>query len=169
MKKFLQVKGKIRRYLLVRFKRDYVQDQMGLRQGECNQCGNCCEILFKCPFLIRQEDGAGICSIYDDRPGQCAAFPIDDACLEEVDFDCTYEFGKPGDPFIVIEEADATGESSVNGKTDAIGESNVIDEPQQIGQTLGESSQEPSESTGRLKQTRPIPVLLFNHVLNRFR
>lgn len=145
MKKFLQVKGKIRRYLLVRFKRDYVQDQMGLRQGECNQCGNCCEILFKCPFLIRQEDGAGICSIYDDRPGQCAAFPIDDACLEEVDFDCTYEFGKPGDPFI------------------------VIDEPQQIGQTLGESSQEPSESTGRLKQTKPIPVLLFNHVLNRFR
>ena len=65
------------------------------RNGECNHCGNCCEILFKCPFLLTLEDDTSQCSIYDDRPGQCAAFPIDEKCLADVDFDCTYSFGEP--------------------------------------------------------------------------
>ena len=144
-KRFQQAKGKIRRYVLVHFKPDYVRQQKGLRQGECNQCGNCCEILFKCPFLLREEDGAAICSIYDDRPGQCAAFPIDDACLEEVDFDCTFEFSGSDDTLVVIEE------------------------PTRIEQTMVDSDPEPTPVSGRLKQTKPIPVLLFNHLLNRLR
>ena len=90
-----QATGKARRFLQVRFKRGYVAQQVLKRQGECNQCGNCCEILFRCPFLIKGEDGPSLCSIYADRPGQCAAFPINKKCLAEVDFDCTYSFSDP--------------------------------------------------------------------------
>ena len=89
-----QAFGKIRRFFLLRFKEKYVEKQMEERQGECNQCGNCCEILFRCPFLVKVEDGSSLCSIYENRPKQCAAFPIDDKCLSEVDFDCTYTFGQ---------------------------------------------------------------------------
>ena len=87
--------GKIRRFLLLRFRQNYVTEQIELRQGECNQCGNCCEILFKCPFLIKNETGGTLCSIYENRPKQCDAFPIDEKCLSDVNFDCTYTFGKP--------------------------------------------------------------------------
>ena len=86
------VAGKVRRFLFVRLRKGYVSEQLSLRQGDCNHCGNCCEILFKCPFLIKQHDGQSFCSIYDDRPGQCGAFPIDNRCLSDVDFDCTYSF-----------------------------------------------------------------------------
>ena len=89
-----QAIGKIRRFLVLRFQKTYVEAQIEERQGECNQCGNCCEILYRCPFLVKIEDGSSLCSIYEDRPKQCAAFPIDDKCLSEVDFDCTYTFGK---------------------------------------------------------------------------
>ncbi|MGA1196816.1 MAG: YkgJ family cysteine cluster protein [Candidatus Latescibacterota bacterium] len=87
-----QTFGKIRRFFLLRFQENYVEKQMESRQGECNQCGNCCEILFRCPFLVKVEDGSSLCSIYENRPKQCAAFPIDEKCLSEVDFDCTYTF-----------------------------------------------------------------------------
>jgi hypothetical protein len=78
------------------------------RQGECNHCGNCCEILFKCPFLIRLDDETSQCSIYDDRPNQCDAFPIDEKCLSDVDFDCTYTFGDAEGPLVEIEPSPAT-------------------------------------------------------------
>ncbi len=84
--------GKMRRFWLVWFRKAYVAQQVERRQGECNQCGNCCELLFKCPFLIKSETGDTLCSIYENRPQQCAAFPIDKRCLSEVDFDCTYTF-----------------------------------------------------------------------------
>jgi len=89
-----QAVGKMRRFALVRFRKEYVQQQESLRKGECNQCGNCCEILLKCPFLIKQDDGFSVCSIYENRPGQCGAFPIDERCLEDVRFECTYSFSK---------------------------------------------------------------------------
>ena len=50
------------------------------------------KLLFKCPFLIKNDTGDTLCSIYENRPKQCAAFPIDKRCLSEVDFDCTYTF-----------------------------------------------------------------------------
>ncbi len=50
------------------------------------------------------------CSIYENRPGQCGAFPIDEKCLSEVDFDCTYSFApetaqeaQPGTALLQIE------------------------------------------------------------------
>ena len=100
--------GKIRRFLLIRLKKNYVDEQLTKRQGECNHCGNCCEILFKCPFLIRLDDETSQCSIYDDRPNQCDAFPIDEKCLSDVDFDCTYTFGDAEEPLVEIEPSPAT-------------------------------------------------------------
>jgi len=46
-----------------------------------------------------------ICSIYENRPGQCAAFPINEDCLADVNFDCTYSFA-PAQAFLQIETAD---------------------------------------------------------------
>ncbi len=89
-----QAAGKVRRFLFVHFRKSYVVEQATLRTGECNRCGNCCEILFKCPFVIKQDDGFSVCSIYEDRPGQCSAFPIDERCLADVEFDCTFSFAK---------------------------------------------------------------------------
>jgi Fe-S-cluster containining protein len=65
-----------------------------MRVGDCNQCGKCCEILFRCPFLTRIDEETSICSIYENRPKQCGSFPIDERCLAEVGFDCTYSFAR---------------------------------------------------------------------------
>ena len=89
-----QAAGKVRRFFLVHVRKSYVARQATLLSGECNRCGNCCEILFKCPFLVKQEDGFSICSIYENRPLQCNAFPIDERCLADVEFDCTFSFEK---------------------------------------------------------------------------
>jgi Fe-S-cluster containining protein len=89
-----QAAGKVRRYALTRFRKEYVADQMALRVGECNQCGKCCEILFKCPFLAKVDDGTSYCTIYENRPSQCGAYPIDERCLAEVNSDCTFSFAK---------------------------------------------------------------------------
>jgi hypothetical protein len=92
-----QAAGKARRFLSVYFRKSYVAEQATLLMGECNRCGNCCEILFKCPFVIKQDDGFSACSIYENRPRQCSAFPIDERCLADVEFDCTFSFAKNSD------------------------------------------------------------------------
>ena len=91
--------GKARRFLFLRFRKAYVERQVGLRQGDCDQCGNCCEILFRCPFLVKVEGGKSWCAIYQNRPNQCAVFPLDRKCLRDVGFHCSHTFG----------EADFTG------------------------------------------------------------
>ena len=93
-----QAAGKVRRLFLVHFRKSYVAEQATLLEGECNRCGNCCEILFKCPFLVKQDDGFSVCSIYENRPLQCNAFPIDERCLADVKFDCTFSFEKKPAP-----------------------------------------------------------------------
>ena len=106
-----QAAGKIRRFVFSHIRKAYVEQQLTRRQGECNQCGKCCEILLRCPFLVRVEDGASICRIYHRRPGSCAAFPLNEKCLSEVDFDCTYSFGNAPsnltiEPSPVLNQAD---------------------------------------------------------------
>lgn len=86
--------GKIRRFMLVRFRPGYVAQQAAHREGDCNRCGRCCEILLRCPFLIKEEGGDSRCRIYGRRFEQCVAFPIDDRDLADVDFNCTYSFPK---------------------------------------------------------------------------
>ena len=91
-KKVKQAAGKARRFVQLRFRKQYVASQTTLRQGACRQCGKCCELLFRCPFMLRVEGGSSICSIYEGRPGQCAAFPISTKCLADVDYTCGFNF-----------------------------------------------------------------------------
>lgn len=84
--------NKLRRFVLCTFKQEYIEDKQKTRFGDCFQCGKCCSLIFKCPFL-EGTDGNTRCSIYDKgRPKQCAAFPIDYKDLHDVDYLCGYFF-----------------------------------------------------------------------------
>jgi hypothetical protein len=84
--------GKVRRFLLVHFYKSYIQRQLLLREGDCLQCGTCCNFLFACPMLTQK----GRCLIYDVcRPRACKVFPIDQRDIEEVKMcggNCGYGF-----------------------------------------------------------------------------
>lgn len=87
-----QAQGKVRRFVSANFRKDEVIESLALRRGDCNRCGACCEILFKCPFLKKHEDGTTTCGIYEDRPNQCRLFPIEKRDLEEVRGSCSFYF-----------------------------------------------------------------------------
>jgi Putative zinc- or iron-chelating domain len=87
-----QAQGKLRRFVSANFRKDEVIASLALRRGDCNRCGACCEILFKCPFLRKHDDGTTTCGIYEDRPNQCRLFPIEKRDLEEVRGSCSYYF-----------------------------------------------------------------------------
>jgi hypothetical protein len=87
-----QAQGKLRRFVSANFRRQEVVASLALRRGECNRCGACCEILFKCPFLKKYNDGTTTCGIYEDRPNQCRLFPIEKRDLEEVRGTCSFYF-----------------------------------------------------------------------------
>jgi hypothetical protein len=68
---------------------------LAARQGDCNRCGACCRILYRCPYLKDTEDGNTTCSIYKGRPDQCATFPHDIRSIEiltEMGISCSYTF-----------------------------------------------------------------------------
>lgn len=87
-----QAQGKLRRFVSANFRKQEVIAQLALRRGECNRCGACCEILFKCPFLKKHLDGTTTCGIYEDRPNQCRLFPIEKRDLQEVRGSCSFYF-----------------------------------------------------------------------------
>lgn len=87
-----QVSGKLRRFVHANFHKQEVIEMLALRRGECNRCGACCEILFKCPFLKKNMDGTSTCGIYEDRPNQCRLFPLEKRDLEEVRGTCSFYF-----------------------------------------------------------------------------
>ena len=77
----LHATGKLRRFWLAHFRKEYVQRQLLVRKGECHQCGTCCNLLFTCPMLTKQ----GHCLIYGTwRPQACKVFPIDQRDIDEV-------------------------------------------------------------------------------------
>jgi len=84
--------GKVRRFLLVHFRRDYVRKQLTVRTGTCRQCGTCCNLLFTCPMLTK----GGRCFAYGIcRPRACKVFPIDKRDVAEVELcghHCGYRF-----------------------------------------------------------------------------
>lgn len=85
-------KNKLRRNFLCTFHKKEVIDNLKFRHGECLQCGRCCELLFKCPFLVKNGQGTK-CLIYNIvRPNSCKMFPIDRRDIEEVNFKCGYYF-----------------------------------------------------------------------------
>lgn len=76
--------GKVRRGLLVAFGRRRVEEKLARRRGACTRCGACCKILFNCP-AYDDSDGVPKCLIYNDRPGVCGLFPLDENDLRERD------------------------------------------------------------------------------------
>ncbi|HFD81378.1 MAG TPA: hypothetical protein ENK05_13445 [Gammaproteobacteria bacterium] len=46
------------------------------RRGNCNDCGECCRLPNRCPFLRTRSDGGGShCAIYRIRPLNCRKYP----------------------------------------------------------------------------------------------
>jgi len=90
----LHSSGKLRRFWLVHFRTGYVQRQISVRQGDCHQCGTCCNLLFTCPMLTKQKR----CFVYGScRPQACKVFPIDQWDIDEVNFcsgRCGYRFDR---------------------------------------------------------------------------
>lgn len=80
--KGIQAWGKIRRFLYVSFARGEVRRKLDLRRGACTRCGACCKLLFRCP-AYDETGGQPKCLIYNDRPGVCGLFPLDEADLRD--------------------------------------------------------------------------------------
>ncbi len=59
------------------FRPKYIKKWESLRFHECEHCGACCEILWKCPFLKKDESGRSFCSVHSNRPLPCKTFPVD--------------------------------------------------------------------------------------------
>lgn len=75
------------------------------QRGECNRCGLCCKIVFKCPFFF--EDGkTTACMVYTTKHAvpPCVSFPVDPQDLREVQHEvapapCPFYFeGQPEHP-----------------------------------------------------------------------
>ena len=89
--KKLQAAGKIRRFYKSHFRQSEVEKMIKIREGECDRCGRCCKILFRCPFLI-DEGETTYCIIYEKRFSQCRLYPIEPKDMLEVSGECTYKF-----------------------------------------------------------------------------
>ena len=87
-----QAQGKLRRFVITNFRKGETVAALALRRGECNRCGACCELVFKCPFLRQNAGGASLCGIYENRPNSCRLFPIEPRDIEEVRGTCSYYF-----------------------------------------------------------------------------
>jgi len=88
----LQVRGKARRFVQANVLREDTDALLTRRRGECNRCGACCKILFRCPFLSTDSEGQYTCRIYDKRFAQCRLFPLHASDLSELEDQCSYSF-----------------------------------------------------------------------------
>jgi len=80
--------SKVRRYLLVHYRRKYVEKMLSLRRGKCLRCGTCCSFMIRCPHLKAHNQ----CTIYEKRAIQCRLFPIDRRDLRGRFSVCGYYF-----------------------------------------------------------------------------
>jgi Fe-S-cluster containining protein len=88
----LQLRGKVRRFVQAKVLEQDTEALLSRRRGECNRCGACCKILFRCPFLGTDSDGQYTCRIYDKRFSQCRLFPLHAQDLAELGGECSYTF-----------------------------------------------------------------------------
>ena len=61
------------------------------RKGRCLNCGTCCKLPKKCPFLMRDDQGKSFCKIYKARPLNCRKYPRNEKEFITSDF-CGYTF-----------------------------------------------------------------------------
>jgi len=93
----------LRRHLLSNLLPDtIIHRYKAYQRGECNRCGLCCRIQFKCPFLVDEGPFNTHCSIYTTphAPNACLKFPLDPLDLKllqrEVGNACTFYYeGEP--------------------------------------------------------------------------
>ena len=88
----LQLRGKVRRFVRGTVLREDTEPLLARRQGDCNRCGACCKILFRCPFLGTDDEGQYTCRIYKMRFSQCRLYPLRAADLGELREECSYTF-----------------------------------------------------------------------------
>jgi len=89
----LQLRGKTRRFVQSSVLRKDPATLLAQRQGDCNRCGACCKILFRCPFLGTDAEGQYTCRIYEARFAQCRLYPLHAGDLLELEGECSYRFG----------------------------------------------------------------------------
>src|ERR1043166_8589392 len=94
----LQARGKVRRFIQAKFLKQDSDALLSQRKGDCNRCGACCKILFRCPFLGTDADGQYTCRIYDKRFAQCRLFPLHAQDLLELGEQCSYTFDAAAEP-----------------------------------------------------------------------
>jgi len=83
------LKGEVRRIYYNYVGKKYVARQLEMRKGNCEQCGKCCSLVFRCPFLNRENR----CMIYHKgRPRHCKTFPLDQRDLNDIGGACGYYF-----------------------------------------------------------------------------
>jgi hypothetical protein len=91
--------GALRRTVLSNFLPDNILYRYkAYQRGECNRCGLCCKIQFKCPFFVDEGPYNTRCSIYTTpyAPQACLKFPLDPIDLRllqrEVGNACTFYY-----------------------------------------------------------------------------
>ena len=71
------------------------------RTGECNNCGACCHLPFRCVFLKTTTDENNeikeYCSVYVVRPPNCRKFPRTAEEHSLVKDTCSFSFGDCSD------------------------------------------------------------------------
>jgi len=92
--------GKLRRAYIHAINRDYLRRNHARRRGECECCGACCKLMFRCPYLNEGDDGTS-CVRHGTRWENCRAFPIDERDIADRDLvspngPCGYSFKPRG-------------------------------------------------------------------------
>jgi hypothetical protein len=83
------------------FRPRYVALLATQREHECEHCGACCEILWRCPILKVEADGQSRCAAHSKRPLACRTFPTDVQAIEIINKGrpaeraCSYRFTAP--------------------------------------------------------------------------
>ncbi len=88
----LQLRGKTRRFVQASLLREDAQPLLARRHGDCNRCGACCKIAFRCVFLKTDQQGNSSCRIYGLRFTQCRLFPLHAEDLLGLEGQCSYTF-----------------------------------------------------------------------------
>ena len=79
------LRGRVRRFYLGVLRPGYVRRSLARREGQCNRCGICCQMGFRCPSLETDQPQVGCKKYQKRRPLNCRNFPIDERCLADRD------------------------------------------------------------------------------------
>ncbi len=84
-KRIWGLRGRVRRFYLGVVRPGYVLRSRARREGQCNRCGICCQMGFRCASLVTDGPQAGCKKYQGKRPLNCRIFPIDERCLADRD------------------------------------------------------------------------------------